>query len=252
MNEALESWADRVRVPHVYTLTWNSGTAEYTLPTYVNEPLRPQAYFGSGTVSTYNAATYDGPQMWQTLPGWETDTGGTAPVLRLPLGAADLNGRIVYYPANGPVPTTPATQSGTLAADGTALTIASAPDVADVGYVNVGGEWMSYAGVARGVSTTTLTLDGRGLESTTAASHASGGAVWWGVAVDDERMFGQLRNQMRALLHAMFLTDGAEHERANHERLMSFWQQRADMQLSQYVGQPDPVMKLTRLGVGAF
>ena len=86
-----------------------------------------------------------------------------------------------------------------------------------------------------------------------AAAHDSAGTVYWGVAVDDGAMYRQLTNQIVSDMHAMYLHDGAEKERANHERLMNYYQQMADRQLREYVGQPrETRMKLTRIGVGSY
>jgi hypothetical protein len=254
LNQALWAWATKVRFPRIYTLTdgWSSDTTEYTLPVYVTPPLRPQMYRGVPGVD--DPTSYDpAPELWSTFPAWDVDTGGTAPVLRLELGSFTLDGRVVYYATNGPVPLTLPTTSGSIDADDTSLTLTGTPEIGDVGDVLIGSEWMGYAGVSRGTATTTLTIDQRGKYSTTAASHDTGGTVTWGVCVDERAMYRQLQHQIMADLHAMFLTDGAEHERANHERLMSYYQQAADKQLDFYVGHPREVrMLLTRVGVGRF
>jgi hypothetical protein len=250
----LLSWSAKVRYPRVYTLTngWSSGTAEYTLPVYVTPPLRPQAYRGVPNAS-YILSYDSAPQQWTTLPGWDMDMGGTAPVLRLETAPSDLTGRVVYYPTNGPVPTTLPTINTTIDDDDTTLILTGTPEIGDVGFVLADSEWIGYAGVSRGASTTTLSNLERGKYSTTAASHTSSGTVYWGVVVDDARMYRQLADQMRADLHALYLTDGAEHERANHERLMSFYQGQADKQLALYVGQPkDTRMLLTRSVIGRY
>ena len=254
LNQALLSWSDKVRFPRIYTISggWLGNTAEYTLPAYVTPPLRPQAYRGVPgltDLTSYEAA----PVLWSTLPGWDVDTGGTAPVLRLELEPPTLDGRVVYYHTNGPVPTTLPTLNTTIDSDDTSIILTSTPEIGDVGDVLIGSEWIGYAGVSRGTATTTLTVDRRAKYSTVANSHTSGGTVYWGVTVDDGRMYRQLADQMRADLHALFLTDGAEHERANHERLMSFYQDRADKQLAMYVGQPAEVrMLLSRQMVGRY
>lgn len=98
-----------------------------------------------------------------------------------------------------------------------------------MGWVKVGAEWIGYRGVTVGASTTTLANLVRGLSDTTAATHDEAAAVAWGVGAPNWALFQQLLDQASAYAHEYNLTDGSPKERDLHERMLSYYQGRADM-----------------------
>src|SRR5690606_22466861 len=102
--------------------------------------------------------------------------------------------------------TPPTTTDDPLAADATSVTVDAAVDVEDVGYLKIGAEWMHYAGITRAASTTTLNNLTRGINGTTAASHASETTVYWGIAMPVRTLWNQLYYGTRWRLHAMNIT----------------------------------------------
>lgn len=227
MNQAIEDWSTRVKMPMVYVLAdgWNSTTYEYTLPPYIRPPLRPQVRFDT-------QPDYGGGNTWADLRSFEVETNTDGDlVLRVRLFPYDPSltheGRIIWYATNSPLPVNAPALSSSITASDSSLTVDAAVDVADVGWVKIDTEWLCYAGVTRGASTTVLTNLQRGLEDTTAASHNSAASVEWGVATPNQALFKQLMHQTFSYLHHMFLTDGSPQERDLHERMMLYHDNKA-------------------------
>lgn len=227
MNQAIEEWSTRVKIDMVYVLPdgWNSTTYAYTLPPYIRPPLRPQVRFDT-------QPNYGGGNTWTDLRSFnlETNTDGDL-VLRIRLFPYDPNltheGRIVWYAVNSPLPVNaPALSSGISASD-TSLTVNASVDVADTGWVKVDSEWLCYAGVTRGASTTVLLNLQRGVDDTTAATHNSAAIVEWGIAAPTQALYKQLLHQTLSGLHHMFLTDASPQERDLHERMMLYHDNKA-------------------------
>lgn len=251
LNNAIQGWGNRVFLPRLYSLTGGlaGGTYEYTLPSYIRTPLEVQAAITRLTDDQENEL------YWITLTGWtlEPAADGTHK-LRIYLSYdtedSTTDCRILWWAENGPVPTTVPTLSGTLAADGTSLTTSAAvaSTIPDVGWVKIDGEWMSYSGVSRGASSTTLSNLVRGLYGTTAASHSSTPSIYWGVAVDDTRLWEQLSDAIVARLHYQQIHRGTQDDRSNHERIMGYAQDRADAfwRRTGYVAQFRPKFLLHR------
>ena len=241
LNDALEAWGTRVGIEVIYTLTngYTSGTYEYDLPTYVRPPIRLQHKV---PIPHYEDVDVDftDTYVWHDVPGWDlvpNDTDGyTVQFASLP---QDLDGRVIWTIRNGPVPVSVPTLNAECASDATTLVLASVEPVTDSGYVKVNGEWISYAGITRGTTTTTLNNLTRGVYDTTAATHAAASKVYWGIGVHRLDLLRQLYDQMRAMMHELYLTNAAPRERDVHERLLSFYQQRADDYWKRYTsGRP--------------
>jgi hypothetical protein len=230
INNAIRGWGNRVLLPRIYVLPsgFTGGVYEYDLPSYITKPFNVQV-----AITTLQGVDYQ--RQWVSISGWTTipsATGGQKLVIHLAYDSANVttDARIIWWAANGQVPTTIPTLAGTLAADGTSLTTSAAVvgSIPDAGWVKINGEWMSYAGVERGASSTTLTNLVRALYGTTAASHSSTPAINWGIAVDDTRLWEQMEDAVIARLHYQRLHRGTQDDRLNHEKVMGYAQQRAD------------------------
>lgn len=231
VNRALLTWYDRVAIAHYYTISggYSAGTYGYSLPAYVRPPVTAEAKrwvpYDDYTLDTQTAFTY------VEVPSIVEPDGSGGLVLRLVQPPRTLDGRVRWRMPNGPLPTTLPTLNADMTSSDTTLTMSGAIDVEDAGYVKIDAEWVAYAGVTRGTSTTTLNNLLRGLNGTTAATHDGTGDpddVVWGVAVDTLGLYEQLYNQVGSYLHEYFLTDGSEKERLNHEKMMGYLQQKAD------------------------
>lgn len=227
LNQVLMEWAEKVKLEHTYTISggWVAGTYEYTLPIYVRAPIYPELY---RSVPYDNYVTVTQTSNWQDVPGWELVNDGLGgQKLRLYAPPRNVNGQVVYYAPNSRVPTTVPTTSGSTSSTATTMTIGSAIDVDDVFYIKCEAEWMSGHVSARGASTTTLTLDERGLFGTTAATHAGGSSVYWGVALDDVRLRKLLFDMWKSALSEFFLQDGGTHERSPYQQNLGYYSQLA-------------------------
>lgn len=241
MNRALGDWQKRVLIARLYTITggWVAGTYAYTLPVYIRRPIQPQLYRSRPYDDEINITS---DQSWQDVPGWveEPDASG-ALVLRVTMHPYTIEGRVIWYAPNSRVPTgTAPTTNAECSSTATSLTMGSAVDVDDVGWVKVEAEWMSYSGITRASATTTLTNLVRAQNGTAAATHASSSSVVWGVAVDDLGLYEQLTDQTKAHLHALMLTNTSVHETGRHERLMQFYGQKAQSFWDGYASQKPP------------
>lgn len=214
VNDALAGWVGRVSVQVVAPMQWQADVYEYALPDYVRDVTQAHWQDDAGIWHDLNVFhIHEG-----ALGGQSVELGewvGTRP------------GRLFYWIANGPYPIQDATLTTTLASNGTSALL-SATAAPEHGYLHVGNEWVQWAGVERGATVTLLNLR-RGVFNSTAASHASGSAVDWGIAMPEPSLVEQLMDQVAANLHLMYLQMGAAADQAVHERAASWYQQRADL-----------------------
>jgi hypothetical protein len=215
INEALTHWHNRVTTLHVYQTTISGGHDIVPLPAYVGKVKYLQ-----------NLNT--GGERWAELTMWDIHPDATGLRSIHIYGAYAGTLHVVHERANGPVPSSIATTSGSMTATSDTVAVTTNADVEPCGWIKVDGEWMAYSGVNRAASSVTLLNLARGQYETTAATHNNGVTVHWGVAAPDRVLYVQLYDQVRALLHAMYLTDAADTEKAHHERYMNYFQGRAD------------------------
>lgn len=227
LNDTLDTWSSKVLLPYLYTISggWLSSTYAYALPAYVRPPLYPEV---EREVPYRDEDIPAMAKTWQPIAARSETDGAGGLVLRLMTPAQDAEGRVRFYAPNGRVPTTVPTTSGSTASTATSLTLGSAVDVDDVGHVKINAEWLSYAGVTRGASTTVLDNLVRGLYGTTAATHNTGSSVAWGVGADSRTLWQQLRDQTQANCYRMQIGDGSVHETGRYEQYMNYYQTRAD------------------------
>lgn len=227
LNGVLYTWADRVKMPHIYTISggWTASDYDYTLPNYVRPPIFPQLL---RRIPYWEYEIESTTSTWQDIAGWELEPDGEGgQVLRLYAAPRTTDARVLFYAPNSRVPTTIPTTSGEIASSATSVVIGSAIEVDDVGFVKINSEWMSYAGVTRAASTTTLTNLVRGLHGTTAATQATSSGVAWGVGMDTLALQSLLFNQWRAYVHEYFIQDGGTHELDRHEKALGYYGQLA-------------------------
>lgn len=229
INQAMMTWFDKVKLPRAYTITdgFVASTYGYDLPSYMRPPIFPQLSrripFDEYRLSESTTST------WQDVPGWETEPNSSGGLTLKLLGAPrTMDARVLWYAPNSRVPLTIPTTSGSTAANATSLLIGSAVDVDDTGYVKVDAEYMSYSGVTRAASTTTLLNLVRALNGSAAAIHNTASNVTWCVAVDTMRLYELLYDQVRSILNALPLTDGGTHEVSRYEKMMGYYKQLAD------------------------
>jgi hypothetical protein len=234
LNSVLYTWADHVKLPFIYTLTsgWAASDYDYTLPTYVRPPIFPQLL---RRLPYTEYAVESGTTTWQDIPGWELEPDGSgAQILRVFAPARTLDARILFYAPNSRVPLTLPVTSGSTAADSTTVLLSTVVDVDDVGFIKIDSEWMSYAGITRGTTTTTLNNIVHALNGTTAAVHNTGATVTWGIGMDTLSLQSLLFAQWRAALHEMFIQDGGTHETERHEKALGLYSQMALNYWAQY------------------
>lgn len=242
LNMALSQWQRRVSVPMLYSLPdgLDAGVNEYAIPAYIRPPFRPQYLaLGADGVRIDDLESYD----WVDVRDWEADPDSTDGwTLRIRSPVASTEARIIWYAQNGPVPTTiPAIPAaGDITATSTSVAANAALDVGDAGWVLCGSEWMQYAGLTRGASSTTLGNLVRGVNDTTAAVHAAAATLTWGVAAPSGDLFQQLYDQTAMYLHQMFLGQASPNERDLHERMISYFKGNAEMFWRRYVPARSP------------
>lgn len=229
LNEIIMSWADKVQLPHVYTISdgFLAGEFEYDLPSYIRPPIFPELL---RRLPYRDFLVESTTTRWQEVTGFDVSpnsSGGLTLRLYAPPRAGEA--QIVWYAPNSRVPLDLAACdlfSG-VSTSATTLTIDAVVDVDDVGYVKINTEWIGYAGVTRGSATTTLNNLVRGVNGTTAATHQTNDDVFWGVGFDDVRLMKLLHDQWRAYMAAYFLQDGSVHETERYEKQMGFYEQAA-------------------------
>jgi hypothetical protein len=233
MSLVLQSWQGRVRTPYTYTIVggWVAGTYDYAIPAYIEaKTIQPQA-----RVSAWDWIDVGG-ETWADIQAYDVEPSATdGMVLRLhysnprsSIVGASNEGRLLWWGAPGPVPTTIPTLSAGIDADDTSLTIASKPSIGRVGYVKIGTEWLQYSGYTEGASSITPTNLSRGLSGSTAASHSLGDPVVWGVAVESMALLNLLYDCTRMYLMQMYLSNPSSRETGQYEKQLVLFQNNVD------------------------
>lgn len=251
INDAIERWGRRVLVPHLYTMPngWTADDYDYTLPDYITPPLDVQQ---EKTVLDSSLSLADGTATtWVDIPAWNLEPDGSGnQVLRLARSPYTADGRIIWWGVNGPLPTSSQTLNAGITATSSSLVVAGTPHIGNSGYVKIDAEWIGYAGVTPGASTTTLSNLVRGVNDTTAATHNSATSVLWGVAAHRQDLFVQLQDQITALLHSLYLNNAAPQEIEHHTFQMRYYQQLADEFWRRYTPARAPKLVLSRHALG--
>lgn len=255
INDVLAYWGRRCLVPQMYSLSsgFTTGVFEYSLPWYITPPLDVQhkrvlntyidgrpIYAGNSPVST-----------WEDVPGWSLEPDGLGgQKLRLEVNPWPVEGRVIWWAQNGPIPTAIQHLNAGISAIDTQLTIAGTPAIGGSGYVKIGAEWLAYSDFTPGATTTTLKNLLRGLNGTTAALHSTQDNVYWGVAMPVATYFWQLEQQVYACLHNLYMTNAAPQETQGHIFQVRWYQQLADEFWKTTTPQRSAKMLLTRQGIG--
>lgn len=231
INRALGLWSKRVVAPQLYEFDFAAGIFDYALPRYIRRPFYIEirkTIFGLHGVQLDIDDTFS----WQDFVAYDVKPNGTGGFdLHLHSYPYAESGRITWFAENGPVPTgSPVTNGSTTStATSVVVTVSASPFINDSGYIKIGSEWMSYAGVTRTSATSyTLTNLIRGLYGTTAATHNTASAVLWGIAVDDDRLWQQLYDRAGSYVHMLNLHKSTVEDTNRHEKLLVLMRDAAD------------------------
>ena len=225
LNDALRSWGTRLSVPAIYTpgANWPNTVQAIDVPAGI-DPTAVTVQIRYLPVENSDTVVDD----WYDMQGWRIEPTATfGNQLRIKF-QPETEYRLLYWITNGPVPVTVPTLGTELSDSATSLTLTTTADVADSGFILIDNEWISYRGVERAATTLTVQNLTRGLLTSTAASHLALAPVYWGVATTRQDLFGQLQDQARALLHELLLIAASPQSRDVHERMVSYYQARAD------------------------
>lgn len=248
LNDGLRNWYGRVSVPAVYvpSTNWPSTVSVIDLPDGIDAE---SAVIQLRYLPIENATD---PDYWYDAAGWRVEPseafGGQLRVFFRP----ETEYRLLYWIVNGPMPTTVPTLDAELSDTATSLTLTTTADVGENGFVQIDNEWMHYRGIARGANTLTLQNMRRGLLSSVAATHATETPVYWCVAVTRQDLYNQLLDQARASLHELTLIAAAPQSRDVHERMVSYYQARADAFWRRHWPQRAPRWKVEMPAVGGW
>lgn len=240
INEALFSWQGRVLPANMYlSISLDSGRNGYALPSYVHPPVRVQfsSISPDDWSASYEAGASTDDVVWTDAVGWSLENTADAYVLRFHHTPPDCVARIIWCADLGPVPTAAVTLTGgwdgatttnPLTAAQTSMVLGTVLQLPMSGWVLIEQEWIQYAGIDVGAEATRLDNLVRGANNTTAASHAAGVAVVFGIPATNPALYTQLIDQTRALLHALYLTNGAPGETTRHQQMTNFYLQKAE------------------------
>lgn len=225
LNDAVRSWHQRVSVPATYApgTNWPDDVHVIDLPVGID----PEAcVIQIRYLPVENSV--DQVDTWYDVSGWRTEHsetfGGQLRVNFQPTSEY----RLLYWISNGPAPVTVPTLGTAMTDSVTSLTLTTTAEVADTGFVQIDNEWIFYRGVERGATTLTLQNLKRGLLTSVAAAHVELTPVYWCVATARQDLYNQLLDQARAFLHELTLIAAAPQSRDVHERMVSYYQARAD------------------------
>ena len=245
-------WGQTVKVPFLYTISGGfvGGTYDYSLPAYVRPPLDVQQLRTVSEIWPYTQLD-NSALTWVDVPGYRLEPDGLGgQKLRLESATVTTDARVIFWAPNGLVPTTIPTLNTTIDADDTSVVIAATPEIGDVGYVKIEAEWMSYVGLARGTSTTTLQNVTRGLNYTTATSHNSGVSVYWGLATHRLDVYQHMQTDVMASAHELFLSRAAPEEREHHVFMVRLYKQMSSEFWRKFTPSRPSKMVLSRSAIG--
>ncbi len=237
----LDEWSGRVSCEAVYTLAdgWLGETVRYALPDYM-DPTRIEPQFQAPADDWLTISWSDtSERRWVTFPNWRVVNGD------LELGErVNAAGRIVFWVTPQCTMET-STVDGAHSATATTITLNSVPSDAPLaGWVQIGNEWMSYAGID--LDALQLQNVSRG-EKGAAAALTNDQVVTWGICAPTPTLWNQLLDATRARLHEMYLTDASPRETATHERMVQFYRSRADQFWRGWAPQRQPRMKIDQV-----
>lgn len=259
ISRALQTWANRVRVPWLYELPdgWSSATYAYTLPAYMDSYVRPQVLAPAG--AWRELAPEGSTETWDDLKGWTLEPDGLGGiVLRWQTPPVTDGGSIIWYAPVSPIPTeilsgaSTAVVTSTLTSGGAALvvTVPAGFEPAAAGWLEIGGERMAYGGVARDGNDLTLGLVRRGIDGTTAGEHVEGTDVEWCVGVDRGDLWNVLDDQVMEFMNGYFMTDASNSEKDHHAVMIKYHSDRVAQFWRGYVPSFWPRMLWTREMLG--
>lgn len=225
LNDAIRNWYGRVSVPAIYEpgVSWPSANYAVDLPAGI-DPDTVVLQFRR--VPAENAT--DEIDTWYDAPGWQvepTDSFGAKVRVYWP---AETEYRLLYWHRNGPVPVDAITLDSELTSSATSATLPTIEEVGEAGFFQIDNEWIHYRGIERGATSTTFQNLRRGLLSSVAATHTAETPVYFCVGAPRQDLFNQLLDQARAYVHQLTLINAAPQSRDVHERMVSYFQAKAD------------------------
>lgn len=242
MNQCLQMWADKVKLPFIYTIPsgWSSSTNTVDLPSYIDAAwIRPQILVTNTGVSENDTSL----STYVPMKGYEIEPNASGGwTLRIRQHAYSALGRVVYWMAPGRIP-----ESSVVVDTDSSTSITLTTDEADMGrcgYVKINNEWIQYSGLDTDGSTVTLSNLVRGINGTTEATHATSDVVEWGIPVDKMGLYNQMVNQCAAILHTMSIMSDSTADRENHQFILRYSQQLADEFWRGYVSGYEPTITL--------
>lgn len=247
INATIRRWAQRVRVPFLYTISggWSGTSFTLSLPDYIDPRfIRPQISTEANDANVEIDSDYE---TYVDIPGYWVEPSTSGNVLRLNTIPYTADGRILFWAAPGHIPSSP----GTVAADSTTSMTVTLTDMRLplCGYIKVNSEWIQYAGMTTSGTVATLSNLIRGVNGTTTATQSNGDNVDWGVPVDRLDLYEQMMAQSSAVLYQMFLTDAAPAERDKFQWNMRYAQQQADEYWASYSSGYEPQLRITTRGM---
>lgn len=224
INDALRNWHGRVSVPAIYApgANWPDSVHVIDIPTGIDpETVTTQ-------IRDLSIENSDDSDTWYDTNGWRIEPTETfSGQLRVNFQPTSEY-RLLYWIVNGPVPVTVPTLGAEFSDTATTLTLTTTAEVGDNGFLQIDNEWIHYRGVQRNATTLDLQNLQRGLLTSVAATHDIESPVYWCVAVTRQDLYNQLLDQARASLHELTLIAAAPQSRDVHERMVSYYQARAD------------------------
>lgn len=225
LNDAVRSWNDRVSIPAIYDpgANWPSDVHYIDIPTGIDPAtVVTQIRYLPAENSDEVVDTWYDASGWRVEP---TDVFGSR--IRVNFQPTSEY-RLLYWITNGTMPVVVPNLADELTDTATSVTLVTTAEVGDNGFLLIDNEWIHYRGVERGAATITCQNMTRGLLTSVAATHTADTPVYWCVATVRQDLYNQLLDQARAFLHELTLIAAAPQSRDVHERMVSYYQARAD------------------------
>ena len=233
INRAIREISNKVLIPTTYNLAtaWDADVFAYVLPAWIDT--------GNIEAEWQNATN---PQNWHPLHSYSIERGTDGlNYLRFRSTPFTATARVHYWHSNSVAPITDPILNAQIAADATSLvTKTKVTGIEPEGIIRIEDEYIQYAGITQGASTTTLSGLIRGVAATAAAIHAADVQINWAIAVDEPIVFTAIEYFAMTALHEMYLNESAARNQRHHQEMIAYYKNAADVIMKQYVPKTSP------------
>ena len=235
INNAVSLWSQRILFPRMEVFPsdgYGLDEAEYVIPPYVIGAINLLIdRYPTYNINGYPFTLTQHEERWEPLRSYNTyyrEDGKY--VVQTSHTFDSRTGRLVWWfpnsrvPAIDPLPVLHEELTDTA----TSLTLTPDPLCSSAGFIKVGDEIMSYAGIEKDGLNTILNNLHRGIMNTDPAAHSIDDTVNWCIAVNRPDLYEHMSYETMVYLHMQYMNKAAAAERQHHFDQIRYYKQVAD------------------------